>query len=562
MKKSIIALAASVLFGTDCDSTHEKPLPADLVLLGGKVVTVDKAFSISEAVAVSGDKIIFVGREKKAKEYISKKTRVIDCRGLLVLPGLIDAHAHLHDLGNELSSFNITGTASFEDIKERIHERVSSIEPGTWIIGGRWDQNDWPEKNFPVHDEISRVSPLNPVYLTRIDGNAAFANGKALEIAGITRDTPDPAGGLIHRKEDGSPSGVLINRAMNLVLEHMPEETAEEKTAKFLKAVNRCLEFGLTGIHEAGVGPDEIALYKSLIDENRLPIRIYAMLGEQEMPPLEGDLAAYFKENRLEEYGGNMLSVRSVKLFFDGALGSRGAAFFESYSDDPGNRGLLRISQDYIIRVAEAALEADMGVCTHCIGVRGNRLCLDAYEQALGNYPGKDHRFRIEHAQIVRPEEIAKFVSLGVIPAMQPTHCTSDMGFVEERVGPKRASGAYAWRSFLEKGCIIPCGSDFPVESPNPLLGIYAAVTRQDLSGYPPGGWFPDQVMSIKEAIRGFTSWAAQGAFQENVLGSIEAGKLADFTLLDRDFLSADPSEIPDTQVVMTIIGGKIRYQR
>jgi predicted amidohydrolase YtcJ len=285
------------------------------------------------------------------------------------------------------------------------------------------------------------------------------------------------------------------------------------------------------------------------------------MLGEQEKPELTGDLEAYFQKNRIEQYGNYFLSVRSIKLFFDGALGSRGAAFFQPYADDPGNRGLLRITPEYITRVARAALKVGMGVNTHCIGIRGNRLCLDAYEIALKEIPTKDHRFRIEHSQVVRQEDVKKFAALGVIPSMQPTHCTSDMYFVEDRIGKQRAEGAYAWQWFLEAGMVIPCGSDFPVESNNPLFGIYAAVTRQDVKGWPEGGWFPQHRMTIKEAIKGFTIWAAYGAFQEDVLGSIEKGKLADFTVLDRDILEIEAKEIPKTKVLYTIVGGKIRYR-
>jgi predicted amidohydrolase YtcJ len=291
-------------------------------------------------------------------------------------------------------------------------------------------------------------------------------------------------------------------------------------------------------------------------------MRVYAMLGEQEIPVLEGDLFEYFSKHRLENYGDHFLSVRSIKLFFDGALGSRGAAFFEPYEDDPGNTGLLRITPEYITDVTRAALRADMGVCTHCIGIRGNRLCLESYGTALEENPKQDHRLRIEHAQIVRDEDIEMFKDLGVIPAMQPTHCTSDMPFVEDRVGSKRAEGAYAWRSFLDAGMVIPCGSDFPVESNNPLLGIYAAVTRQDVEGYPEDGWFPEQRMTREEAVKGFTIWAAYGAFQEDILGSIEVGKLADFTILDKDILSIEPKEILTTDVLYTIVGGKIVYEK
>lgn len=559
MKSCSIVLIFAVMLLAACIGP-ERTEPADLVLRGGKVATVDADFSIHEAIAVKGDKIIFVGSNKDIDEYISPETKVIELEGKLVLPGLIDSHAHLHSLGEELTYLNITGTTSFSQIVDIVAEKVKTVEPSEWIIGGRWDQNDWEDKTFPIHDALSKVSPDNPVYLGRIDGNSAFVNRKALEISGITRDTQDPFGGVVLRKPNEEPSGVLINRAMNIVLKHKPENSPEQARDKFLKAVESCLTAGLTGVHEAGVGPDEIGLYKDLIEQGQLPLRLYAMLGKQEMSTLEGDLVSYFKKHRIENFGSHFLSVRSIKLFFDGALGSRGAAFFEPYIDDPGEKGLLRITPEYITKVARAALEADMGVNTHCIGVRGNRLCLDAYETALKEYPDKDHRFRIEHAQIVRAEDIEKFVSLGVIPAMQPTHCTSDMSFVETRVGKQRAAGAYAWRSFLEAGCIIPCGSDFPVESNNPMLGIYAAITRQDAGARPEGGWFPEQRMTIQEAVKGFTIWAAYAAFQEDILGSIEVGKLADFTVLDKDILKIAPQEILTTNAVFTIVGGKVRF--
>jgi predicted amidohydrolase YtcJ len=532
-----------------------------MVLHNGKVVTVDEEFSIHEAIAVRKDKIVFVGSNTDVEKFILPSTNVIDLRGQLVLPGLIDAHAHLHSLGTELTSLNITGTKSYQEIIDSVGIRVQSTEPGEWIVGGRWDQNDWEDKAFPVHDPLSEISPENPVFLSRIDGNAAFANQKALELAGITKDTPDPVGGFIIRKENGDPSGVLVNRAMNLVQEKIPQDSEEQFKQKFLKAVRSCLSVGLTSVHEAGIGSRHIALYKNLIDNNQLNMRVYAMLGEEVDLPLDMDLVAYFKKHRIEQYGRHLLAVRSIKLYFDGALGSRGAAFFAPYADDPENNGLLRITPEYITAISKAALEADMGVNTHCIGTRGNRLCLEAYEKALKENPKTDHRFRIEHAQILERQDVDKFVELGIIPAMQPTHCTSDMYFVEDRVGPERAKGAYAWRWFIDAGLKIPCGSDFPVESNNPMLGIYAAVTRQDPAGWPEGGWNPEQRMTIEEAIKGFTIWAAYSAFQEDVLGSIEVGKYADFTVLDKDILEISPQEILNTKTIYTIVGGQIRYR-
>lgn len=560
LKAFLFIVVLIVLIGATWNCGTGTP-HADLVLLNGKIVTVDADFSIRQAAVVSGETIVFAGGDEQAKKYIGPKTRVIELNGALVLPGLIDSHAHLHSLGEQLSFLSITGASSFKEIVRKVEERVKTARSGEWIVGGRWDHTRWPGQNFPHHRTLSAVSPGNPVYLRRVDGNSAMVNAKALAIAGITKDTPDPFGGVIHRDENGEPTGVLVNRAMNLVKKYLPADTEEQREAKFKKAVSNCLSVGLTGVHEAGVGPAEIAMYKKLIDNGELGLRIYAMLGEQAKPVLTGDLAAYFRKHRLENYGNHFLSVRSIKLFFDGALGSRGAAFFQPYQDDPGNRGLLRITPEYITRVSEAALQTGMGVNTHCIGIRGNRLCLDAYKKAFKTYPVNDHRFRIEHAQIVRPEDVELFAKLGVIPAMQPTHCTSDMGFVTDRVGGKRAQGAYAWRWFRDAQLAIPLGSDFPVESNNPLYGIYAAITRQDHNGDPGGGWYAGQRLTIEEAIKGFTIWAAFGAFQEDVLGSIEKGKLADFTILDRDITRVEPQEILKTKVLYTIVAGRIRYR-
>ncbi len=539
----------------------EAPPPADLILFGGVVATVDADFSLAEAVAVRDGRITAVGTREDISALIGARTTVLDCSGLLVLPGLIDAHAHLHSLGDALTSLDVTGTLSFEDLVGRVKERVHVSAQDEWIVGGRWDQNDWPGTSFPVHDKLSAVSPDNPVYLIRVDGNAAFANRKALDIAGIDRTTTDPSGGVIVRKADGDPTGVLINRAMNLVQAHIPQDSEERFREKFLMAVQTCLEAGLTGVHEAGVGPRAIALYKSLIDEDRLSLRVYAMFGEEKDFPVGPELASFFRSHRVENYGGDhFLSVQSIKLYFDGALGSRGAAFYEPYEDDPENRGLLRVTPEYVYQVAKAALEADMGVNTHCIGIRGNRLCLEAYARAFEEQPVRDHRFRIEHAQFVEKTDVERFAALGVIPSMQPIHAASDMPFVEARVGGKRAEGGYAWRWFLDAGLTIPCGSDFPVEPVDPLRGLHAAVTRQDSDGRPEGGWFPEQRMTIEEAIRGFTIWAAHAAFQEDAAGSIEVGKLADFTLLDRNILDLPPEEILKTGITAVIVGGKIRH--
>jgi predicted amidohydrolase YtcJ len=562
MKKAsyIVLLTTFIYFcliATSC--TEDAHQPATLVLLNGNVITVDADFSQVEAVAVSGNRIVAVGSNEDIRSFIGPDTDVIDLDGATVLPGLIDAHAHLVSLGEELTRLNISGAGSYDEIVTRIEERVSQVKPGDWILGGRWDHTDWEPAVFPVHDPLSAVSLDNPVYLTRVDGNSAFVNAKALELAGIDSSTPDPPGGKIIRKANGEPTGVLVNQAMNLVKDLIPPNTVEEQKKKLLLAVEDCLSVGLTGVHEAGVGPDEIAAIKELIDEHRLGLRVYAMLGEQEKPTFQVEnLEEYFRANRIDSYGDHFLSVRSIKLYFDGALGSRGAAFFEPYEDDPDNRGLFRMDPEYITEVSIAALKTGMGVNTHCIGIRGNAVCLESYAVALKQFPDVDHRFRIEHAQIIRKEDVARFKELGIIPAMQPTHCTSDMNFVAARIGEDRSEGAYAWRWFIDAGLTIPCGSDFPVESTNPFHGIYAAITRQDPTGNPEGGWHPEQKMTRKEALKGFTIWAAHAAFQEDILGSIEVGKLGDFTIIDRNILEVPEHDILSTKVLYTIVNGRI----
>jgi len=531
--------------------------PADLVLKGGKIATVDDNFSIAEAVAIKGDKFIFVGSNADVESFIGTETEVIELDGKLAVPGLIDAHAHVPSFGASLENLNFVGTTSYQQIIDIVAEKVKTVEDGEWILGIGWDQNDWRDKNFPVHDALSEISPNNPVWLNRVDVHAALANAKAMEIAGITANTPDPEGGKIHHKADGSPTGVFVDNAMDIVESKIPPLSTLRRRETLENAANACLAVGLTGVHDAGVDTEIIDDYKYLINNDKLGIRIYAMISD----PGTDELVTFFKQNKLFYYGNHFLSVRSVKLLIDGALGSRGAALLEPYSDDPDNAGLLTISYERVEQVAKAALEAGFQINTHAIGDRANRLVLDAYEAALKEHPNPDHRFRIEHSQIVSLDDIPRFAELGVVPSMQPTHATSDMYWAEDRVGPERIKGAYAWQDFIRAGLKIPCGSDFPVESVNPMLGIYAAVTRQDAEEFPEGGWMPEQRMTREQALRGFTIWAAYGAFQEEILGSIEVGKLADIVVLSSDILTVPPKDILSTVPLYTIVDGKIRYR-
>ncbi|MFC1554440.1 amidohydrolase [candidate division KSB1 bacterium] len=530
--------------------------PADLVFRNGKIATVDENFSYAEAVAIKGEKFIFVGDNTGIEEYIGDNTEVIDLNGKLAVPGLIDAHGHLPGLGQALENLDFVGTTSFQQILNIVENKVRTVQPGEWILGRGWDQNDWDNKQFPNHDALSRISPDNPVFLTRIDGHAAIANAKAMELAGINSQTSDPEGGKIYHKSNGNPTGVLIDIAMDLVSEKIPPLSVERRRETLIKAAEACLSVGLVSMHDAGVGTDIIEDYKYLIEQDKFPFRVYAMISD---PGLD-DLDTFLKTNYLPDFKNHYLSARSVKMLADGALGSRGAAFLEDYSDDPGNTGLLTASYERMAFVSKAALRSGYQVNIHAIGDRGNRLVLNAFEEALKEYPTDDHRFRNEHSQIIALEDFPRFKELGVIPSMQPTHATSDMYWAQDRVGPERIKGAYSWRTLINDGNIIPCGSDFPVESHNPMLGFYAAITRQDKDGWPEGGWQPEQRMTREETLKGFTIWAAYSAFQEDVLGSVEVGKFADLTVLSKDILTVEPKEILTTEPVYTVVGGKIRF--
>lgn len=563
MKKMLFTglnVSLILFFLTFSDCSHQEI--ASLVLINGKIVTVDSNFSIHTAVAVNNSEIIAIGSNEQISRYVSNSTKVINLQGKTVLPGLIDAQGHMLQLGNELTYLDIHNTQSFKEVIEIVKNRVEVTSPGTWIIGGRWDQNNWENKDFPIHSELSNISPNNPVFLLRVDGYAALVNEKAMQLSGINKRTIPPFGGTIIRDKTNEPTGVVINRAMNLVKNIIPGETDQSFKDKVKKGIKNCLEKGLTSWHEIGISPYNVSLIKELIDDGQLDMRTVAFLGEQEDPVLEIDLENYFTQYRLDNYGDNLLSVKGIQLHFDGALGSRGAALFEPYNDDPDNIGLIRIPPGYIFKMASAALKLNMVLNTSCIGTRGNQICLDEYEKALKKNPVKDHRLRITHAQVLLEKDIERFNELGVIPAMQPIHATSDKGFAEDRIGKERIKGAYAWRSILNTGSIIACGSDFPVETNNPFASMYAAITRKDASGNPETGWYPEQCMTREEVIKGYTIWAAYSVFQEDILGSIEVGKLADFTIIDKDLLSIPPEDLLNIKVFYTIVDGKIKYQK
>ncbi len=521
--------------------------PADMLIRGARIYTVDPARPIASALAVRDGRIVAVGEDLEA--LVGPKTRRIDARGACVIPGLIDSHVHMESLGELLETFDFRNAESIAEIVEQVRREAARRPAGEWIQGKNWDQTNWGG-SFPTADELSRAVPEHPVYLTRVDGHAAWVNRKALEIAGITAATPDPPGGKILRDARGNPTGILIDRAQALVASKIPPPGKDALRRRLARAARECARLGLTTVHDAGVSAEVLEAYRELIRRRELPIRVYAMIGG------EGRLWREYLERGPEI--GERLTVRSIKLMADGAMGSRGAAFFEPYSDDPGNTGLLMLTREDIERVARRAVERGFQVNTHAIGDRANRIVLDAYAAVLGGR--NDRRFRIEHAQVVAPEDFERFARYSIIASMQATHATSDMRWAEARVGPERVKGAYAWRRFLSLGVPVANGSDFPVEDPNPLWGFYAAITRQDHQGNPPGGWFPEQRMTRQEALESWTIRGAYAAFEEDRKGSLTPGKYADFVVLSADIMTIPPPEILKTRVLMTVVGGEIVY--
>lgn len=538
--------------------------PADLVLRNGRIYTADDSRPFATAMVVRGDKIVFVGSDLEAATFGSRATRVIDLRGNTVLPGLADAHIHVLGVGQALRRVTLVGVRTYEEVIARVVERSKDMQAGEWILGRGWDQNLWPSREFPSHEALSRALPNNPVVLTRIDGHAILVNRKAMTLAGITSRTQDPPGGRIVRDAAGNPTGVFVDNAEDLVTRAVPSSSRDELKRALREAVTELNRWGLSSAHDAGEGPLVVGIYEELARAGELSVRSYVMLsdpGVYDSARWASSRNPYIRRGPQSALYGGRLWIRSIKLYADGALGSRGAALLAPYSDDAGNTGLVRTPPAQIEATAEMALRNGFQVNVHAIGDRGNRIVLDAFEAALKAVPRADHRFRIEHSQIVSLTDIPRFAELGVLPSMQSSHQTSDMGWAERRLGPERIKGAYAWRSFLESGSIIPNGTDAPVEQVNPLITFHSAVTRQSPDNQPPGGWYPDQRMTREEALRSMTIWPAFAAFQEKVLGSLTPGKYADFVILDQDIMRVPETEIMKTKVIATYLGGKAVYQ-
>jgi predicted amidohydrolase YtcJ len=528
---------------------------ADLILTDARIYTVDANRPIAQALAVADGRVLFVGGERAALTYRDAKTKLLDLDGATVIPGMIDAHAHLLNLGHGLRTLNLRGTTSLKHVIAEVVARAASVPPEQWVIGRGWDQNDWADTRLPEHTELSAKTPRHAVLLERVDGHAVLVNAIALKRAGINRETVDPPGGRIERDAKGEPTGVLVDNAIELVTRVMPVATADEVRSAALLAVSELQKWGLTGIHDAGVTRTEIEVFEQLARERRFGLRNYVMVSGS-----DADIDWALQRGTQNALHDGHLWIRSIKLSADGALGSRGAWMLEPYADAATHSGLATLPDGRVRDVAIKALKAGFQVNTHAIGDRANRVVLDEISAALDQVPVADHRFRIEHAQILHPDDIVRFATLGVIPSMQASHQTSDMYWAGARIGPTRELGAYAWRSLLDSGVIIPNGSDLPVELSNPLISFHAAVARQDANNWPAAGWHPEQRMSRDEALKSMTIWPAYAAFMEHDVGSLSPGKRADFVVLNQDIMRVAAEQILATHVVSTWLGGERVY--
>jgi predicted amidohydrolase YtcJ len=561
----IIVAALTPVFLTNARQAGQGTM-ADLVLTNGKVVTVDDKIPEARALAVLGGKIIAVGTEKDIKRHIGVQTQVIDLKGALAIPGIIESHGHFTGLGASKMILDLTKARSWDEIVALVGEAAKTAKPGEWIQGRGWHQEKWdkaPEPNIdglPLHDALSKAAPANPVLLEHASGHSSLANAKAMELSGITAKTPDPKGGQIIRDAKGDPIGAFLETAQGLIRVREPRLSPEEARARERRevelAARECLRNGVTTFHDAGASFRTIDLYKQMAEEGTLGVRLYVMIGEG-LPALKAKGAAY----RMIGAVDNHLTVRAVKRFMDGALGSHGAWLLEPYADLPSSTGLNTDPIPGLKETARFAIENGFQLCIHAIGDRANREVLDIYEDAFKSHPDKkDARWRVEHAQHLSPADIPRFGRLGVIAAMQAIHCTSDGPWVLKRLGEKRAAeGAYVWQKLLASGAVISNGTDVPVEPIDPISCFYAAVTRKMKDGT---AFFPDQRMSRMEALRAYTINGAFAAFEEGIKGSLTPGKLADITVLSKDILTCPEEEIRTAEVLATIVGGKILFQK
>jgi len=551
---------------------HAQPnvRPADLVLRNGKIVTVDAAKPEAQAIAITGDTITALGSNQDIQRFVGPSTRVVDLNGALATPGFIDAHVHFTGVGDAAKNLKLSTAANWNDIVAMVGEAAKKAKPGEWILGRGWHQEKWsavPSPNvegFPLHEALSRVSPHNAVWLTHASGHAGFANAVAMKMAEVTKTTADPSGGKILRDANGDATGLFNERAQSIIGNALARDLATRTPAKVeadLREVidlasREALSKGLTSVHDAGSPPSTIEVMKKVVDEGKLPLRVWMMLRED-----AGRLAADMPKYRMVNYGDKRFTVRATKRAIDGALGSRGAWMLEPYADLPSTSGFNTDSLDDVRMIAELAIANGYQMAIHAIGDRGNREVLNIYEDTFKKHPeknSKELRWRIEHAQHLSAADIPRFGRLGVIPSMEGIHCTSDAVFVLARLGPKRAEeGAYVWQKLMKSGATIANGTDAPVEDVDPIPNFYASVSRRLKDG---ATFFPDQRMSRMEALRSYTINAAFAGFEEDIKGTLAPGKLADITVFSKDLLTVPDDQIPSTRIRYTIVGGKILY--
>jgi predicted amidohydrolase YtcJ len=541
---------------------RQQTTPADLILKNGAVYTANDQAPTAQAVAVKGDRIVFVGSNAEAQKYAGKDTRLVDLQGKTVLPGFTDSHQHLSGVGFREMTLNLEGSTSLQDLLVKLKARVDQAKSGEWVTGRGWIETHWQPPVFPTRWDLDKVSPNNPVILGRADGHGAVANSAALKIARVDKNTSNPFGGEISKdKQTGEPNGMLLDSAQELVRRKVPATTREEAERAVVLGTKRDISLGWTQVQDAGGSYDEVEIFKKLYTAGAIKLRIYkAVYG----PGLNA--SRLLKDGPIIGEFQNRLTVRTIKVVSDGALGSRGAALLAPYSDAADTSGFLTVKVEELRPMLVDALKQGIQVETHAIGDRANRFILDEYETALKSVPESERkianpRWRVEHAQIVNPIDIPRFVKLGIIPSMQPSHAIGDLFFAPSRLGIDRLQGAYAWESFIKSGVVVPGGSDAPVERGEPMIEFYAAIARKDQKGFSTTGWHPEEAVTRDQALKMFTLWPAYAAFEEKLRGSIEVGKLADLTILSADIMKIPELEILKTRCVMTVINGEIVYE-
>lgn len=549
-----------LLFAAAC-AIQAASAAQDTLFLNGNVYTGNEAQPRAEAIAVRGERILFVGSTSEAKRRAGKDARTIDLGGKTVVPGLTDAHCHIFGIGEREMHLNLEGTNTREAFLEAVKARVATAEPGKWLTGRGWIETFWQPAEFPTAAELDKIAPENPVFLTRADGHAAVANSAALRIANVTAETPNPFGGEILRDKEGrAATGMLVDHAQGLVEKHIPAATTAEKERALSLGGKRSVELGWCQVHNAGSDLAEAAIMRRLYARGEMKLRLYNAVSG---PGAPADLL--LKDGPVIGADGGRFTQRTIKCYADGALGSRGAALLEKYAD-ADSAGFFTNKPEDLRPVFEQALRSGIQVQTHAIGDRANRMVLDLYADVFKAIPAgerkiREPRWRIEHAQVISPEDIPRFANLGVIPSMQPSHAISDLFFAPSRLGVARLGGAYAWQSLIKSGAIIPAGSDAPVERGEPMIEFYAAVARKSLKGESREGWHPEQAVSREQALKMFTLWPAYAAFEEKDKGSVETGKLADLTVLSADIMKIPEAEILKARCVMTVIGGEVVFR-